>query len=1855
MADICSTRCAGSGDEAELTEGDACDLLNGLPGDCNTSGVADSPSVMRHECEPGIETTWCSFKNGLPLQPFRHSHTRVNGVTEVRTRINAKCHVPLLQCPSGVRMHGKQTSYGTLQSCSKFCSHSQYDGASSVDEKGFHKSADGVHTLGQFASKKVPKMGALGGGDPYEEEPFCKSAEQKQISYSDQVVYKHKGSRKQIVFDNIVSVRPFISSDSLSVSPFADFAVPTKGAQVSQKRYRLIGKQPPSLTEINRGYLRQTSGNSQCCAPCRQPCVRTLVSLAECIPPPTFQVPQVHTCNQSHNSIDDRIYGFPLGCIMRTHGNVSPFPLACPNWVELCDWQATTCSDLEAYGRAGVAANVSEAVSYGQVCVEKLSVPHMSCLSDFEGASLKYSTSAAILASYGGSIKYNTIVDAVHLDIFTDGSGKEDTPNATWAFCVIGTDPLGNQTVHGGLFGKVTTDSTSISYIGADCDDNSVAEISAQTFANLWLLQAGSDIANVRSVCINFDSKFAAGIINGEIASRKYCNIVRLSQGIFLQCQARWQWSYQWVKGHSDHPWNELADTLCSWCREVQVLPVCSIPFDVEKDVGKALQLAYDYGSSMHNHDGISALPDTLVDRVSWQLSSKVISQWIDKHNDNIQHANVQTCVLHGCQYNAQSLIKCGADKLLAAQACKRKVHIIGVQESRYKKCRICSCGPFLRVTSGSPHGTHGCEIWFSLTLSFAKINQCDCYVDANSVTILHHEPRRLLVKCCCANKSFVCVSLHAPYLGNDELDVSKWWCETLTIIKKFCNNSPTFVFADANLAIPRECNTVCDNRFGNIHRPNKLQVGRDASFSQFLIESGVSAFGSIESKLVGVSNESNVTYVGKISNKGKTIDHILGKDIVCVERSYCTWFDFVASHDGLDHFPVLCKIQWNSSLDTSFSKRRVVPYDRRKIGRPECDCIFNQCIAMCPVIPFCIEPTTHAWLTNMCILNAAMAAYPFDPGNRKHQKYISDATFMQIQANARILRQATKVNIQMKYASCKVAINAWKFAVRHCDCPARSCSFVPQQKWSDFYSWIPKYVFRASLATSRRWKAAHVKIKSWLRLEYLAYIDMVTEGIDNNVTSILSTDMHTGVKQAMNATVSKPVKVLRICNSDGFLVSTAYEERIVVRDHFAKQLDGTVISFEELIDRDRITPNNLHANMSSDSAMCLVVSSMQIAAGNRTHKRNAPGENLLVPELSKRSSAYARVMFPLRLKTIVRLAPPLQWRGGMLCELFKNKGCSSDCGNYRDITLADVDGKDFSKQIRSCIVHAVRGVASETQFGGGMNDGDTSKAHLYLRTIGDIAKSIGLSAGFLFVDIVSAFATLCRSIVFPDDRGDEAFLQSLAAAGFNSHEIDDIYDCLSISVSSSMRDGQNDTAIALCSRMYHNTWVSIEGLAQVLSTSTGSGAGTPLADVMYISAISKVVLRLRGRLIDHDLVFSVEIPTLGETLLKEVGYVDDSAFSVVGPASNITAMLKKVAELANYTFNEFRMVLTWKPGKSEALCVWNGTGAKSAARKVFADNSVIVCEGIVGNFDLRIVSKYKHLGTTFPSMKDEIAIRSAIIRSTARSMGRKVLRNEGLSVPKRLAICQTYIWSRGLFQCGTWPELGVAEYKKIHSAVLYAYRTILPDEKAKSLNDDEVISELSAMCPMTFLRARRLCMLARLCGHSLWLVHLASVGQKANKSWFSTCMSDLKWISNFPGFLSCKAFGMSEWVDRIVSNPGKFRKSVVRICAMPLANVVTQWANSPALLSLIGTSKCFECGKAYLSKQALSVHRFKVHNVRSIERRYAAGTQCTVSSSFGREKDWLIISAIAAVAAGRTCSCDHPCSRLKKLIASTL
>eukprot|EP00973_Karenia_brevis_P021863 3005419-Karenia_brevis.AAC.1 len=75
--------------------------------------------------------------------------------------------------------------------------------------------------------------------------------------------------------------------------------------------------------------------------------------------------------------------------------------------------------------------------------------------------------------------------------------------------------------------------------------------------------------------------------------------------------------------------------------------------------------------------------------------------------------------------------------------------------------------------------------------------------------------------------------------------------------------------------------------------------------------------------------------------------------------------------------------------------------------------------------------------------------------------------------------------------------------------------------------------------------------------------------------------------------------------------------------------------------------------------------------------ENKANGEDLMHGKVMKRSAdALSKIFFPIYVKTFLRLAAPLQWRGGMLIELFKCKGSATRIANYRDIILADNTAK---------------------------------------------------------------------------------------------------------------------------------------------------------------------------------------------------------------------------------------------------------------------------------------------------------------------------------------------------------------------------------------------------------------------------------------------------------------------------------------------------------------------------------------------------------------------------------------------------
>lgn len=126
--------------------------------------------------------------------------------------------------------------------------------------------------------------------------------------------------------------------------------------------------------------------------------------------------------------------------------------------------------------------------------------------------------------------------------------------------------------------------------------------------------------------------------------------------------------------------------------------------------------------------------------------------------------------------------------------------------------------------------------------------------------------------------------------------------------------------------------------------------------------------------------------------------------------------------------------------------------------------------------------------------------------------------------------------------------------------------------------------------------------------------------------------------------------------------------------------------------------------------------------------------------------------------------------------ELFK-KGTSSSVNNYRDVLLEDDGGKSAAKLIRNRISDVAVEFAGPTQYGCGLNGGETAFGHPHVRMFLDSRKALNLSGSVLFVDVVAAFASLLRRFVFDVDSGDEQWLTQLRNNGFSESDITLIYD----------------------------------------------------------------------------------------------------------------------------------------------------------------------------------------------------------------------------------------------------------------------------------------------------------------------------------------------------------------------------------------------------------------------------------------------------------------------------------------------
>ena len=240
-----------------------------------------------------------------------------------------------------------------------------------------------------------------------------------------------------------------------------------------------------------------------------------------------------------------------------------------------------------------------------------------------------------------------------------------------------------------------------------------------------------------------------------------------------------------------------------------------------------------------------------------------------------------------------------------------------------------------------------------------------------------------------------------------------------------------------------------------------------------------------------------------------------------------------------------------------------------------------------------------------------------------------------------------------------------------------------------------------------------------------------------------------------------------------------------------------------------------------------------------------------------------------------------------------------------------------------------------------------------------------------------------------------------------------------------------------------------------------GCGAGNGLADILFAVAFAKVKKRLLNRLEEQGLPSTCQPHGLAQSFnwkdgqavgkfpLQDVSYADDLAIVIADVAGSLVEKVRKVAEHTWELFAVSGLALNWGGAKTAALFRWHGKGANEVKRDLalrMGNDIVLKCGNATAT--LTCVNWYRHVGTgtsVNADMGKEVSTICAITVAVARPLTAKVFRNPQIRLDVKSTIMRSLVFSRHLFQCGTWPALNKTEYRRFASVTMQLYRMLLP------------------------------------------------------------------------------------------------------------------------------------------------------------------------------------------------------------------
>ena len=189
--------------------------------------------------------------------------------------------------------------------------------------------------------------------------------------------------------------------------------------------------------------------------------------------------------------------------------------------------------------------------------------------------------------------------------------------------------------------------------------------------------------------------------------------------------------------------------------------------------------------------------------------------------------------------------------------------------------------------------------------------------------------------------------------------------------------------------------------------------------------------------------------------------------------------------------------------------------------------------------------------------------------------------------------------------------------------------------------------------------------------MERLAQIDIAVCELEECFSRNDIVSMHKCVGSITKGTIHPSSSTsTRVVDKHGIISQTYAEERHAFKDHFCDLMQGDPMTFEQVVLDDRNDTRDRFGDFDFQDIWKSIPSPSDTLSMNLSAKvGKAPGENRIIGKVHR---VFAKLIttltYPLVLKTYARIQPPIQYKGGMIHEVYKMKGPMHLCSSFRDV-----------------------------------------------------------------------------------------------------------------------------------------------------------------------------------------------------------------------------------------------------------------------------------------------------------------------------------------------------------------------------------------------------------------------------------------------------------------------------------------------------------------------------------------------------------------------------------------------------------